>query len=897
MLLSAGLEPVLASSGRPVAGAAPPFRELGMGSRDRSGPVAIPANHRSLGTRRVAAPASAPANLTLGGSETLAVTQNLVVTNLTIEDAASLTFGNPNWTATLTIEGNILLAGSGRLLLHDAYVDVEEGFANEYTLGAYGNSSLELNDVLWSSNGSEWSIAFYDASNLTVLDSNFEYPSSWADINVYGAATAWVDDSKLAADIGVMDSGSVPATARLTFADSVDFHLWLDFRDGASANLTLPTPDTDTTWSFPTHADSGIDYRIRLESAWPGLYSVLLYAGSHLNVTNSSDLIGAFLPENTSWNASGFREGEVAHFALASGPFNLTLQNVSVLSWSFYPVASSIELNDSDVGEAMGWTASSITLTDCQLTGSGGYYGVYDTSTMTIEGSVVSADVDAWDASTITILDSQLNGASGSEVEAVDSGQILLDNDTIGPGVSLAAQGAGSVTVLDPLSVAVSNASGPVAGASISAHWTANGTVAGSATAGPQGAATLPLPVERVDAAGTLGEGNYTVVARSDGAAASQSGELLGPASWELDLQALVLWTAPTNGSSDVGSNTTAEIGFGFAMDPGSVLLGLFLNGSPTGANLSWSSGDSLLTVAPGPHGWPASSGVRIVIGANATTSSGIPLGTPFELAFSTAPAPPTWPPQVLSIRPANGSRDVGLRTSIEVEFSEPMLAEPLLEGDFQVSPSVSESNLTVDGGNLTWAPLVDLAPSTLYTVTITGGAPDRAGVALGQSFQSTFSTVSALALIGSTPSNGSSLAGPVRSVQLNFSAPLSVAGGASGALPGFEVLPDVAGTLTVDGSQAIWTPAEPLEGPGAYVLGSPQGAQGLAGNSSSGPFWIDFTIEPQVPASTASPPAKVWSIAQIELAVGAAAALGALGAGVAVWLWARRSTSTKPPS
>lgn len=106
-------------------------------------------------------------------------------------------------------------------------------------------------------------------------------------------------------------------------------------------------------------------------------------------------------------------------------------------------------------------------------------------------------------------------------------------------------------------------------------------------------------------------------------------------------------------------------------------------------------------------------------------------------------------PPIVTSVNPLNGATGVNVVTNIVANFSEAVNASTVTSATFQlrdVASNLISASVSSSSGQIMLDPIATLAPSTVYTVTITGGASgvkDLAGNALAADYSWSFTTSS----------------------------------------------------------------------------------------------------------------------------------------------------------
>ncbi|MEK6654011.1 MAG: Ig-like domain-containing protein, partial [Thermodesulfobacteriota bacterium] len=114
-----------------------------------------------------------------------------------------------------------------------------------------------------------------------------------------------------------------------------------------------------------------------------------------------------------------------------------------------------------------------------------------------------------------------------------------------------------------------------------------------------------------------------------------------------------------------------------------------------------------------------------------------------------------TTPPTVSSTIPANAATGVAVNSAMAAVFSEAM--QPLTTATFTLMQGATPVSgaVTYAGVTATFTPAVSLAPSTVYTATITIGAKDLAGNALAVDKVWSFTTAATLAANPTAPNLG----------------------------------------------------------------------------------------------------------------------------------------------
>lgn len=799
------------------------------------------------------APAAPPANITLNGSSVLNLSESITVDNIILEGASSFSFGNASWTATLTIDGSVFLDGTARMKVWDAYVTFASPYDDSQNLQAYGNATAIFEDALVTSQGHNWGTQLYQDANLTVVSTSL---GSWCVVSLNGDSVGYFDNS-------LLDTDLIPGqSSRVLVVDSAYPHLWLDFGNGSVGNLSLPAPDVETSWSFPEAGEeTGISTEIRLVDSWPGLFAVALYPGSSVALSNSSEVDLSFLPTDSSLALQGLRFGPSGNLTVATSQFRLSLRNVTVESWSFYAVASHLSITDSQLGEVMGWSGSTISLSGSNLTDYGGYYATFDTSVMQITDCTVSSFVIAYDDSLIVLQNSSVTTGSNESVLAADAATVELENATFAPGSGYAVSAGGTIALRAFVSVAVDDGAAPPVGVPVTVRYAENGTLVTTAATGAGG--TVGVWLDRGEETATLSvvSESYIVTAQVADRLAETTIDVIGDLDVTLTLAPFVLSTNPSNGSL-VSAGSPIAIDFAVPMNESAT--GLALSVAPAiPLDVTWDSEATGVVLTP-LTAWPSGSELVLSIGTSAETVDGLSPLTPFLvdlLRGPTGPQPGSSAPQVIATSPGDGAAGVDLNVAITVDFSEPMdpastaaafSIAAVSQGPVDL-PAVATGLLQVTGSSLLWTAAGFLAPGTTYNVTISTAATSGNGTPMLAPYSFSFATVSG-SLVPSVeswlPSNGSLLNSSPTSITVVWNEAMDPAttGGA------FAVFPVVAGTVRVANDTLVWTPAGTLQAGRTYTIVIGAGALSEAGVVLPHPLWSSFTVAPPSTGGGAAP-------------------------------------------
>jgi hypothetical protein len=120
---------------------------------------------------------------------------------------------------------------------------------------------------------------------------------------------------------------------------------------------------------------------------------------------------------------------------------------------------------------------------------------------------------------------------------------------------------------------------------------------------------------------------------------------------------------------------------------------------------------------------------------------SGTPLAAPYDFSFTTRATKDSSPPDIVAVNVAAGASCVPLDQTIKVTFDEQMDSLTINPSTFLIGGVAGTVIYDVVGQVATFTPSVSLAANSTYTITVTTGAQDMAGVPLAASFNQTFTT------------------------------------------------------------------------------------------------------------------------------------------------------------
>jgi hypothetical protein len=157
---------------------------------------------------------------------------------------------------------------------------------------------------------------------------------------------------------------------------------------------------------------------------------------------------------------------------------------------------------------------------------------------------------------------------------------------------------------------------------------------------------------------------------------------------------------------------------------------------SPVTGTVVWDATNNIAIFKPSSNLAPDAI-YTATITTSAKDTTGNPLASNFSWSFESCLTADATAPTVSSTVPVNTATAVPINGKITATFSEGMDSTTLTATTFKVTgPGATAVTGTVTyagnaGAIATFTPASNLAPSTIYTATITAGAMDLAGIAL----------------------------------------------------------------------------------------------------------------------------------------------------------------------
>ncbi|AIE83809.1 antifreeze protein [Fimbriimonas ginsengisoli Gsoil 348] len=185
--------------------------------------------------------------------------------------------------------------------------------------------------------------------------------------------------------------------------------------------------------------------------------------------------------------------------------------------------------------------------------------------------------------------------------------------------------------------------------------------------------------------------------------------------------------TSPSNGDPSAPTSRRVTATFSEPMTPSSINETTFKVSSPAGplaATVSYVDNTATLQLL---SSMPANTHITATVTTGAKDKSGVPLASNYTWSFTTGSVGDTTPPTVSSTDPADAATGVAVNKQISVVFSETMAASSITTSTFKLQSPAGPVAGTVSLLNnvALFKPTTTLAPSTVFTATVTTGVSD----------------------------------------------------------------------------------------------------------------------------------------------------------------------------
>lgn len=789
-------------------------------------------------------------DIDVGGNTFMLIDTDRTVGNITVRDNAVLYIHNVSRMITTTQYGNLVLKDNATFALNNSRLYVMSHYNFEYQLSMYGRSKFLAVLANVTSNGVQWGGALNDDSNLTVIGTYFCYTPSWFPVTMMKNSSLFVYYSYFFSDVVIFDSVYIPTWSRMIFDNSGGFNIWLNFKVGSKANITLPGMFGQVAhWEFPKGQNvSGLNYTVSINNSFVMVFAVMLWKGCEVTVHDSPSFLTAFFIDFTSTAFSGLKEQYYKDFKLSSAVYNFRLLNSTIYTWNFYPLFSTVRIDNCTIGEVLVMEGSDVEVRNSNLTNHGGFVSVQKGSKLKIFDSKISTLVVNYDNSTMRIENTTIDTPYPSQITVIATSVTTLVDVAVGSNTTMQVLDSAVVNVEWSLGIEATKGGMPAPSTKVNVTWSPNGTLAATGVTDANGSARFVLLEKVITASGSTLFRDYRIVAMKGFALNETSIQLSNKVKLKMELVDLIVETNPTDGSTNVSTSQYIIIRFGPAMNESSVNGSISIRPSQS-LIFSWHDPQELWL-----HHWTKfkyQTEYTINIPTSAMTQSGIVFPSNYSFSFTTGLWPPPSPPKVLNTNPYNGSANISLDAYLSISFDKPMDTLTTL-GAIASTPTIPwDAVWNTDNDTLTLKPAIPLKGNTEYTITISTLAKSADGAYFASPYIFSFTTViesdkTPPTVTSTYPADGAKDVEITSKLFITFSKPMDKAA-TEGAVSVSTAT--ITAKAWIDDNQTLVLTVGLEEGT-SYVVHVTTGAKDVAGNALSKEYSFSFMTKGNSTAS-----------------------------------------------
>ncbi len=324
-----------------------------------------------------------------------------------------------------------------------------------------------------------------------------------------------------------------------------------------------------------------------------------------------------------------------------------------------------------------------------------------------------------------------------------------------------------------------------------------------------------------------------------------------------------VIETNPVNLATGIALNTAITAKFSTEMDPLTINASSFtLKADTTTIAGVVTYQDGTAKFIPSANLLPATTYTGI-ISVEAANTSGIPLANVYTWTFNTGAAP-----TIISSDPADKVTNVSVNTEINILFSQDMDPATISGSTFTVKQgnSAVAGTVVLNGTTATFTPTNALSPGLVYTGTITTGAKNGLGIALGSNFVWSFTTAAAEVAVAPTvistdPTNNAINVAFDKVIKAVFSQEMNPATISAATFSLKQGNTTINGTLSFSGKTLSFKPNNPLSPSLVYTGTITTGVKNTSGTALGANFVWNFTTAASevavAPSVTSTDPAN----------------------------------------
>ena len=330
-----------------------------------------------------------------------------------------------------------------------------------------------------------------------------------------------------------------------------------------------------------------------------------------------------------------------------------------------------------------------------------------------------------------------------------------------------------------------------------------------------------------------------------------------------------IVATTPQNGDSGVMLNAALSISFSEPVDQQTISFSLSSGSVTIPCTMNYSGTTAIFT----PLTILASSALyTATVSAGVKDLAGNAMPNNYIWSFVTSAAPDITPPVITATSPAAGATGVPINVAPSATFSEPVdqqtISFLLSSGSVTIPCTMSYSGTTA-----VFTPLAALAYSTSYTVIVSSGVKDLAGIAMPNNYIWSFVTSAAPditppVITATSPAAGATGVAINIAPSATFSEPVEQQTISFLLSSGSVTIPC---TMSYSGTTAIFTPLAALAYSTPYTVTVSSGVKDLTGNAMPNNYIWSFMTGTEIDTATPSVSATTPADGDSDVAINAA--------------------------
>ncbi len=291
-----------------------------------------------------------------------------------------------------------------------------------------------------------------------------------------------------------------------------------------------------------------------------------------------------------------------------------------------------------------------------------------------------------------------------------------------------------------------------------------------------------------------------------------------------------ILLRSPAPGE-ELGIDAPIEITFDRSMDPGTVEAAFSIEPAVAG-RFEWV--DERTSRFYAADGWMRNAEYRVVLSEDAASRAGEPLAESYAFRFRTVGFL-----EVTQTIPVDGSADIEIDGTVFVMFNRPVvpltaLSDPSrseLPVPLTLEPTVEGMGEWLSTSVYLFTPSAPLRGGETYTVTVPAGLGDVTGGIVPADISWRFTTERPR-VVWTSPRDDAELVPIDKTIRVTFNMPISLESARERfRMRTTSLFPtDIAGDLTIDGSDLVFTPSDPLAFDRSYIVSLNAGVTGAEG-------------------------------------------------------------------